>query len=350
MDTGFCLWMGAGVTVQIAGSPKHAPQWPQLTSELERLCKIGGSGGTYPERLEACAKELGDDAFHAELRHRYYTQLGMVLLERARQCLDEVDFIPHEIRQVASLGQAANPIVNFNIEPLTSILISRPAGPMRVLSYTQPHKRVLAHDEASERFRRLVYHPHGIVTGSCVMTKSQYDALGGTLAFELAVHAAFGNILAIVGMSLDDRYLREQISAFRTDLNEIFWFNSTFNDEPAEWARANNVDMLAVEWPDFWKWWFNDRSHEVHEGSLCAAWYRVLNEALNEAKGGAAMDLWRSLSSVGVTKDELLQRSRELGERGTPVQGYERFSDLLNRLTDRIQAKGFTLPQVATSF
>jgi hypothetical protein len=348
MDTGFCLWIGAGATVQIAGSPQHAPQWPELTRQLEQLAGVKAApGAPYPDRLEACAAALGDTLFLAELRRRYYTDLGMVLLRRGNDLLDAEDCIPHGIRQLAALGQAANPIVNFNIEPFSSVLISRPAGPMRVLSYAQPHKPMLTYDEPSGRFRRLVYHPHGVAIGSCVMTKSQYRALGATLAFRLAVHAAFGSILAIVGMSLDDVYLREQITAFRSDLNEIFWFNSTFNDEPATWARENDVHMLQVEWPEFWQWWLDDRGFEVDENHLHAAWYRVLREAWNEVRGGAAFEMGNSLGPIGDDLD-LVQRSKYLGEPGRPAEGVEAVANVVDRVASRMRAKGFTPPDIGT--
>src|SRR5262249_27714804 len=263
LDAGCCLWVGAGLTAQIAGSPQNPPQWKELippqwdklTSHLEAASYlITHRELDYPTRLDQCSQRLGTSAFQAFLRKTYYTNLSLILLRQAQRALRTADFIPPAVRQVACLGQIANPIVNFNIEPLSSILLARPAGPVRLLSYTEPNKPVFEHDEAADRFRRLVYHPHGLATGSTVMTKTQYQAQGNTLAFALAVHAAFGSNLAIVGMSLEDAYLREQITRFRNDIQSIFWFNSEFPEEPAKWARSkeNRVEMLPVSWPEFW--------------------------------------------------------------------------------------------------
>jgi hypothetical protein len=350
MDTGFCLWIGAGLTVQVAGSPKDAPQWHQLTQDLERLGELGAQPDwRYPRRLEACSKELGDGPFRAELRRRYYTHLSMVLLRHAKKFLDRDDFIPPQARQVACLGQAANPIVNFNIEPLSSILLGRPAGPIRLLSYAEPHKRVLRHDEPNDRFRRLIYHPHGLITGACVMTESQYQSQSATLAFSLAVHAAFGSNLAIVGMSLEDDYLREQITRFRGDLECVWWFNSDFTKEPAEWAQANGVDMLQVQWPEFWDWWMEDRGFELDEKGMCAAWYRVLCEAWEEVQGGAATTSWLGLAQLGYDTGELTAVA-ELEEPGRPMDGVEEVSGVVDGVAGRIAGKGFSLPEIATLY
>lgn len=35
LESGFCLWIGAGVTKQILADKKLAPLWPELTRELE---------------------------------------------------------------------------------------------------------------------------------------------------------------------------------------------------------------------------------------------------------------------------------------------------------------------------
>jgi hypothetical protein len=352
MDSGCCLWVGAGVTVQIAGSPKDAPQWNELTSELEVITELPHRPEwDYPTRLNECAERLGDRPFQAFLRKRYYTNLSLVLLKQAQKALQSNDLIPLSIRQVACLGQIANPIVNFNIEPLSSILLGRPAGPMRVLSYVDPHKPVFSHDEAAARFRRLIYHPHGLATGSAVMTKSQYKALGNSLAFALAVHAAFGSNLAIVGMSLEDDYLRDHLSSFRKDIGSIFWFNSEFPKAPAEWAKENDVEMVPVTWREFWNWWLRDRRHEIDEAGLCAAWYRTLSEASDEALGGAVTQLASSLAAVGIDNTSLLKTAEALGEVGKPISPEAaELSKVVDELRARIGEKGFDLPHIGTQF
>ena len=87
-----------------------------------------------------------------------------------------------------------------------------------------------------------MYHPHGLSTADCIMTEKDYENLDGTLAFELAVHTAFGNHLAIVGMSLQDEYLRKQIHKFRSQIDSITWFNSQFGDLEI-WANGNLIEL-----------------------------------------------------------------------------------------------------------
>ena len=360
LDAGCCLWVGAGLTAQIAGSPQNPPQWKELippqwdklTSHLEAASYlITHRELDYPTRLDQCSQRLGTSAFQAFLRKTYYTDLSLILLRQAQRALQTNDFIPPEVRQVACLGQIANPIVNFNIEPLSSILLARPAGPVRLLSYTEPNKPVLTHDEPADRFR-LVYHPHGLVTGSTVMTRTQYQAQSNTLAFALAVHAAFGSDLAIVGMSLEDAYLREQITRFRNGIQSIFWFNSEFPEEPAKWARSkeNRIEMLPVSWPEFWNWW-KDRAHKPDEGGLYAAWYRTLSEASEEVQGGEATLLARLLADAGVGSETSERLNEIAGELGEPSDQHssEEFSGVVVDVRERIMQKGFQLPRVVTT-
>jgi hypothetical protein len=80
---------------------------------------------------------LGEGVFRAYLRARYYTQLCEALLSQAATRLDAGEYVPDQVRSVAGLGQLANPIISFNIEPLPSLLLARPAGPVR-LAFRQP--------------------------------------------------------------------------------------------------------------------------------------------------------------------------------------------------------------------
>jgi hypothetical protein len=101
------------------------------------------------------------------------------------------------------------------------------------------------------------------------MTWEEYKALNGTLALQLAAHAAFGNNLAIVGMSLQDEYLRKQISEFRNQIHSILWFNSQFGDLQT-WAMRNGVEMVPVKWSEFWEQW---NTTDVPKNGLMIAWY-----------------------------------------------------------------------------
>ena len=351
MDTGCCLWIGAGLTVQIAGDPRKAPTWKDLTSRLELEARITPNLELdYPTRLDRCCSELGAGRFKKLLRQTYYTEISLILLRQAQQALETDNFIPRSMRQIACLGQIANPIVNFNIEPFTSILLARPAGPARVIPYTEPNVPEFSYDEPAAGFRRLVYHPHGLATGSTVMTRSEYQAQGNTLAFALAVHAAFGTDLAIVGMSLEDDYLREQITRFRKDIGSIYWFNSEFPEALAKWAQSeeNNVQMVPVDWSEFWNWWLRDRSHEINEENLCAAWYRTLSAACDELAGGAVSSLARSFPEVAVD-GSMMQLAQDLGESGVDQLSKE-LSRVVGEVGKRINQKGFGLPMVASTF
>jgi len=83
------------------------------------------------------------------------------------------------------------------------------------------------------------------------MTASQYKVNRETLAFRLAIHAAFGNTLVIVGMSLNDDYLRQQIEASRASLEEIYWFDSQFPGRLATWAQQHEIKMAKIDWSTF---------------------------------------------------------------------------------------------------
>jgi hypothetical protein len=73
----------------------------------------------------------------------------------------------------------ANPIVNFNIEPLSSLLLARPAGPVRIMFQQPKGKPAYTWREPGGRFQRLVYHPHGLATLDTVMTATQAQLIGG---------------------------------------------------------------------------------------------------------------------------------------------------------------------------
>jgi hypothetical protein len=117
-----------------------------------------------------------------------------------------------------------------------------------------------------------VYHPHGLSTVDCIITEEDYKNLDGTLALKLATHAAFGNQLAIVGMSLEDQYLRDQISEFRNQIDSIIWFNAQFGNLEV-WARCNKVEMVQGKWSEFWEHW---NTTNVRQEDLLISWYRMV--------------------------------------------------------------------------
>ena len=269
LEGGYCLWVGAGLTHQVAAGQAAVPLWDQITTELEAEAGIRGDGqADYPRRLDRCMASLGEARFRSYLREQYYTQLCEALLVQALASIDAEDFVPDGVRAVAALGQLANPIVSFNIEPLSSLLLARPAGPIRIVFQQPVGKPAYTWREPGGRFQRLVYHPHGLATVEPVMTATQYEANGQTLAFRLAVHAAFGNTLAIVGMSLDDDYLREQIESFRASIGLIYWFNSQFTDDKSSWAEKHRITTVRSAWRDFWQHWADCRSSSNRKTSL----------------------------------------------------------------------------------
>jgi SIR2-like domain len=99
-----------------------------------------------------------------------------------------------------------------------------------------------------------VIHPHGIASGfgdGCVLTPGDYNRL--RLAFRVAVAAAYHKPLAIVGMNLDDQYLREQLREFRHEVGRVFWFRTAQRDASTEFAEAHRIEVVTLSgWPQFW--------------------------------------------------------------------------------------------------
>ena len=218
LRNGYCLWIGAGVGVHIGG--KAVPGWPALVQSLESSAKLAAHPAdmTHPERIERCLAELRRLSFQRHLRTAIVQPLSAAIASMADSHADASDVVPRSVRQLAHLGALANPIVNFNIEQTTSHLVADAMGFAAVKSFrvSVPGATTLGNYQIppqEDAFERHVYHPHGSVddTGICILAQSEYRAMNGTLALQLAAHAAFGSNLAIVGMSLDDRYLREQL-------------------------------------------------------------------------------------------------------------------------------------------
>lgn len=356
LEEGFCLWVGAGLTKHLAGKRATVPLWDELTMNLERVAGVVESKESdYPDRLESCKQKIGKDAFQKFLRKKYYTEFCYSLLKYAAELLEDENFIPEELQQAAALGQLANPIVSFNIEPLSSVLLGRPAGPIRVLAYLHDrNRRVFERKELFHRFQRIIYHPHGLITGTCVMTKSDYEAKNQSLAFGLAIHAAFGNSLAIVGMSLKDKYLRQHIQSFRSQIKDVLWFDSSFDDASRSWAQNHDVKLVLMPWSNFWKSWAS-LGVRLDETELCAAWYLTILEASHELEGGALGAFSRSFKQhlSPNKKDETLEQmveswmnageaSGELGE-GKLVIGMKP-SEITSRISGKIAAEGIELP------
>lgn len=339
LDDGYCLWIGAGVTKQLWHG---ALQWDELTNNIEVCAGLAeGRSSQFPERLQRCADKLGPDVFRRHLRKIYYTDLCEAMLRRAAQSMNGEDVIPPEVCKIAALGQLANPIVSFNIEPFSSTLLARPAGPARIIPFIKPQTPRVEFTEFGKSFQRIVYHPHGLSTADCIMTSDDYKTLDGTLAFQLAAHAAFGNNLAIVGMSLQDEYLRKQIYEFRNQIHSIFWFNSQFGGLET-WAMCNSVEMVEAEWGDFWEHW---GKMQIPEQGLMIAWYRVVLEAADELSGGTAYQIAQSISDDPWLREATLAESARIGEPGQLrlVDG-QYPQEILRKFRGLLQSKAIRIP------
>jgi SIR2-like domain len=360
LEGGYCLWVGAGISRQVAAGHADVPLWDQVPQEMESAARIQPiEGEDFPTRLDRCLRALGEDAFRRLLRERYYTQLSEGLLSQALDSVEVEDFVPEHVRAVAALGQLANPIVSFNIEPLSSLLLARPAGPVRIVFQQPQSKPSHTWREPGGRFQRLVYHPHGLATADSVMTAGQYESNRETLAFTLAIHAAFGNTLVIVGMSLNDDYLRQQIQEFRASLGDIYWFDSQFPERLATWAARQEINTVQVNWPEFWSHW-QQLPVAIDRSDLRVAWYLAVDEAAAEALGGSIGDLERSLlhrSEANIPEnlrrlaEVMADAGRRAGEPGTPrlVKGKDpRTIEMAVR--KRMQASSIPIPVISKTY
>lgn len=359
INQGYCLWVGAGVTRQLAGGETSVPLWSTLTKELESAAGIPSpEQGDFPSRLDRCKAMLGETAFRSFLRERYYTKLCCAVLSQSVAVVDREQFVPDGAVCLAALGQMANPIVSFNIEPLSSLLLARPCGPFLLRFRQAIGKPSLTWREQTARFQRLVYHPHGLATAHTVMTAEEYETNRQTLAFGLAIHACFDNQLAIVGMSLDDEYLRKHIESFRTNIGQIYWFNSQFPEQLVSWAERWKIIRVLCQWSDFWDYWqglVHDKSIQFERGGLETAWYLAVSEAADEAEGGYLGSLQRSLAQTQIAPDSnfgklaarMAQKGKVAGEPGkkrlicgkTP-------SEIAGKVGDRMNAAGFEIPSI----
>ncbi len=253
----YCLWIGAGVTKQLSlMGTTVAPDWNELTTALEAEASIVPDDATsLPLRMNRCQTELGLSQFQQAVRR--------LLLEPVESAIID-SWSPGQaaslqLQQLAALGRRANPIVNFNIETYSSEAIAGPWGPWRAAVF---YRELGGHRvgtqqsrDAGSRFPVRVLHPHGAMdlSGLVVLTQRDYDQLNGTLALQVSVHAAFDTDLAIVGMSLDDDYLRAQLQQFRPQLRQIIWFLSEQpNQEIQRWVEANRITVVLAPWSKFW--------------------------------------------------------------------------------------------------
>jgi len=284
----YCLWAGAGVSTQLGlagGASIHG--WDGLVSALEQRAELQPPAlfdAELPDRIDACFVELQREKFQRALREEVLIPLAGSIVNAAQ--ISGV-VVPTQVRQLAHLAAIANPIVNFNIETLSSRALVGAFPPWKPLVFRPPVPDAVeswrCDPESGDRqkIRRHVFHPHGVldISGVCILGARDYRAMRGTLALQLAVHSAFELNLAIVGMSLNDAYLRAQLADFRPQVREVLWFTSSpLKVELAEWAWKNHVRVVSVDWPDFWET-VQRELPAPPEQSLWHNWCSLVNEA-----------------------------------------------------------------------
>lgn len=290
-SSGYCLWVGAGVSIHLGGrnesGENRVPGWDDLVKRL------GGSPNTYdfPKELSVVKSRHGRTRFQQLLREQIIVSIRESIIDSARKWNTPENCVPTVARQIAQLGVPANPIVNFNIESVTSTILAFPGGPY-TLKFHEPSNssRVAGVRFEGGRaypygFHRHVHHPHGIIThsGDCVLTAEDYDDLKDTLAFQLALHVSFQSHVMIVGMSLNDVYLRDQIAKYRRHLREVLWFRDSdvIEDQVmSQWVERNNISVVDVgAWPNFWET-IHRELPKPDELQLLEMWRAVLIEAV----------------------------------------------------------------------
>lgn len=294
LETGICLWIGAGVTKYLARElGGTVPDWNALTTELEGMARIAPQPQrSNPERLQACIETLGASKFRQVISRQIYGQLCALIATFAHRNRGQLATPPAVAFHLAALAWPANPIVNFNVETITSYLLARPAGPCRILPYRlrdSSRAGVFEEQETSSAFFRTVYHPHGAVNygGQAVMSSSEYQAHNGSLAYLLAVTAAFENNLWIVGMSIDDTYLRKQLKMYRTQINQVRWFDSEDKlKKHGNWAKDARVTQIPVVWSEFWQIVGRELGGPVRRAGVMTAWSLVLLACIRELTEG----------------------------------------------------------------
>jgi hypothetical protein len=239
---GYTVWFGAGVG--IAMTRGAAPSWKSLISGLtvETDLPADWTARDYPSRLDWIASQKGHRAFRAALRRAVVEPMLAAEIE------------PQVVKDMAVIGLRAGALVSFNIEIVSAIPLSVGRGGSFVpRAYRRPEaESMLKPWTGGGVVGSAVFFPHGILDleGNCVITKSEYDAHRMSLAVGTAVNLCLGGDLLIVGMSLDDAYLRDAILQHRRWIRDVFWVDSRFQHE--EWARVANVHCVRASYGEIW--------------------------------------------------------------------------------------------------
>ena len=257
-----CLWVGAGVSIQLASAVgAETPNWEKLVSDLEAQAKTQPPTEiALANRLDVVLAKLGRVSFQRQLRERLLTPIATGILAKWRN-----GDLPAQAKALSHLAFLANPIVNFNVEMLSSLALVCGTSTWSHHAFRPPvpdSPKSLGRwtgGQHAERSQRRIYHPHGALeeSGICVMTATEYRSMNGTLGLQLATHAAFGLTLVIVGMSMEDSYLRAQVETFRDQIRGVVWITDGsldgLPDEIASWCYRSRVRIQTVEWREFWE-------------------------------------------------------------------------------------------------
>lgn len=311
---GYCLWVGSGVTTHFLTCCGREPvTWKSITEGLEAKAGIPQPpfATDYPSRLEATLRRLGREAFQAELRQRVFGEVRDGIISITQGLFKKDSALPAGLRDAACLAALANPIVNFNIETWTSHLLAGPSGAYRIRPFRNPPASeslmiVAGNGPTATEYSRNIYHPHGAINlgGLCILTSGDYRTLNGSLAFQLAVHQAFQSNLAIVGMSLDDLYLREQVHGFREQIGQMLWFTDIdiVKNEPLHrWVWENDIDVVPVEWPAFWEA-LGQKLPKPSTGALWRTWFFLVMTAFADKDHGNYTHMAKIAEDAGFPK------------------------------------------------
>lgn len=97
---GYCLWVGAGVSLHLAGSYK-LPLWPELIKGLQAETSIKNHVGEYPDQLFQLLKVVGRTRFQRYLRENILEEISKGIIEQARIHHTPETCVPDSVRQIA---------------------------------------------------------------------------------------------------------------------------------------------------------------------------------------------------------------------------------------------------------
>lgn len=332
-NKGYCLWVGNGVSTYLAQmSGVTMPSWGALLSQIENDYGLRSDNNwAYPKRFELIQEKITAFEFQRALRKNIVDKLSDSILQYVKhQILSGEISAPIEVVNLATLGCLANPIVNFNIECISSSALAGWDQSYAIKAYHQklPNRKRIYSSSGTisrERFHRNIYHPHGSLEhyGLCVMTEKEYESLTETLGFQLAIHSAFEEFLVIVGMSLHDRYLREQIAENREYVKGVYWYSSdadSFDNETIKWVEENEITIIPVEWSSFWKELKNILPAPTEFQQLFC-WEQVLYAMKNSFEGKQSHEdhiSWLEKGDVDTTHLKLIGFEKGFSDPSTP--------------------------------